>query len=490
MKRISITTILLLTINFYINAQARLVNVKSKTFKTSSGVELQGQVGFLEVPENRNNPDSRKIKMKFVHVKSLAENPSTPVIYLEGGGGTSTWEVNSPRDLNDRMEFFEVSDFIYLDRRGANDRTLMHIWRDDYPSEFFISEEKATEHYQKMAEQALAQFEKKKIDITGYNIEEHAQDVNDLASALGFDKYTIFGFSYGSHIGMTVMNLFPEKVERAILVGADAPNQSLNFPSHLGQHIEKISTMVANDSILSETIPDFKSLVYETMEKLEKNPITVTVKNPLNKKNVDLKIGPFGFAVVLRLDIDDANDIPVIPRLVYSVNQGDNSMLTWFVQKRMVFALGFPGQGINQQLATGTSDSRWSTILKEADESPFGNVVNFPFSAVKETWISSNISNDYTTPLKTDIPTLFVTGELDCRTPVQQVEETMKGFSNAVHIKVESAGHEQAQWSWKVANEIIPSFMKGEIIEPQGSRYGKIEFIPVTGDVMGHPSIE
>ena len=489
MKKILISVFaLLLYING--NAQAKLVKVKSRAFKTTSDLKIEGEVGYLEVPENRKNPSSRRIRMKYVHLKSLSENPSAPVVYLEGGGGFSTWEVNSPKDLSDRIEYLEVADLIYLDRRGATDESLVSIWKGDFPENFFVSEELANEHYQNMAKGALEQFEKKEIDISGYNIEEHANDVNDLMTELGFDRYTLFGFSYGSHIAMTVMNLFPNRIERAILVGADAPDQAFNFPSYLDKHVEKISSMVAQDTAVNDIIPDFSALVDQTMQKLEQKPMTVTVKSPLTRKEVNLQIGPFGLALLLRLDIDDAYDIPILPRLLYSINQGDHSILTWFVQKRVRFALGLPGQGINQQLASGVNPTRWKTIEAEAAKSPFGNVVNFPFSAVKDHWIPSELSFDPSEPLQTSIPTLFLTGDLDCRTPVEQVEETRQGFSNSVHVVVENAGHEQAQWSYKVANEIIPNFMSGQTIEATSARYGSIRFIQVIGETTGHASID
>lgn len=490
MKKLNTIALAFLLVNFHSLGQAQLIDVKSKKFKTSSGVKVEGQVGFLEVPENRNDPNSRTIKLKYVHLKSLSENPATPVIYLEGGGGVGTTEAYNPKYLNDRLEYLEVADFIFLDRRGASDKSLTYIYRDDYPTDFFVSEEVANQHYQTIAKLALDEFKKKEIDVTGYNIEEHARDVNDLMSVLTIDRYTVFGFSYGSHIAMTVMHLFPNQVERAILVGADAPNQAFNFPSHLDQHVMKIGKLIEEEGSLQMTAADFSKLVDNAMQKLEENPVTITVKNPLKMNKTDLLIGGFGLGLILRLDIDDSYDIPAIPRLLQSILDDDYSMLTWFVQKRMTLALGLPGQGINQQLASGASPERWATIEKEAEESIFGNVVNFPFSAVKDHWIETKLSFDPSVPLQTEIPTLFVSGTLDCRTPVEQVEETMKGFSNAVHVKVENAGHEQAQWDAEVADDIIPLFIKDGSIEKMEAYYSDIEFIPLTGKSSGHPSIK
>ena len=488
MKKVPLSLLIIFLIHFSTWSQPRLINVKSKKFKTSKGLKIVGDIGYLEVAENRNDPNSRRIRVKYVHLKSLAASPGTPVVYLEGGGGTSTWEVNSPIDLASRIDLLQVSDLVFLDRRGATDESLVYIWKKDYPSDFFLSEAAANQHYQNMASAALEKFAANKVDVTGYQIEEHARDVDELMNALGFDRYNLYGFSYGSHIGMTVMKLFPDRVERAILAGADATNQAFNYPRYLDEHVKKIGQLVAADSVLSTQIPDFRTLVASTMERLEKSPAIVTVKNPLTRKEMNLSIGAFGLALVLRLDIDDANDIPAIPRLLHTINQGDYSMLTWFVQKRLKLTLGFPGQGINQQLASGASDTRWSTIEQEASQSLFGNAVNFPFSAVKDYWIDNDLSFDPSIPLKTSIPTLFISGTLDCRTPVDQVEKMLVGFEDATHVIVDNAGHEQAMWAYLVNDEIIPAFLKGRPITQIRTRTKKIRFLPLEGPTDGHPS--
>jgi pimeloyl-ACP methyl ester carboxylesterase len=490
MKKIILILVILTAFDFTCIGQAELTNQKSRKFKTSSKLRIEGEMGYLLVPENRNNPLSRKIKVKYIHLKSLATSPVSPVIFLEGGGGASTWQAKSKDYLEDWIEILEVADLIFIDRRGSNDKALTYLWKKEYPKDFMVSEDSANQHSQNMAKAALPTFKEKGIDIRGYNIEEYAKDVNDLMIALEIDSYSIFGFSFGTGIGITLIKLFPERIDRAILAGADAPNQFFNYPYYLDAQIAKIGEMLAQDSSLKVTIPDFEALVSRVMTKLRNNPVTVSVKNPLDKQIIDLKIGPFGLALILRLDIDDTNDIPAIPRLLYSIDQGDYSMLTWFAQKRMVFGLALPGNGINQQLASGTQQGRWSEIQEEASASIFGNVVNFPFSAVKYNWVESALSFDPADAIETDIPTLFITGTLDCRTPVQQVEETMKGFRNAIHIKVANAGHEQAMWERETFNESIPTFLLGKEIKNKDASYSKIKFLSLEGKTQEHPSLK
>lgn len=484
------TTLLALLLSFYIFGQPALVDVEIKSFKTTKGIDIEGQTGYLEVPENRTNPASRKIKVKYVWLKSLAEKPEAPVVFIEGGGGLCTWQAEDPEELTYWIELLEVSDLIFIDRRGGEDESLIYLWQEDLPEDFFVTEAAANRHYEKMARKSLKAFNERGVDVRGYNIEEEARDVNELMTSLEIEHYSIFGFSFGSHIGMTVMKLFPDRIEKAILAGSDAPNQAFNYPRYLEEHVDIVSEMAKADVSVQHTVPDFKALVMRVMKKLKEDPVVVTVKHPITGENLDLKIGAFGLGLILRLDIDDYNDIPVFPRLLYSIDQEDYSILTWFVQRRVVFGLALPGAGVNQYLASGVSKSRWTQIEKEAHESIFGNTVNFLIATAKDVWVANDLSFDPSIPLESDIPTLFVTGTLDCRTPVNQVEETMSGFSNAIHIRVENAGHEQAHWHGEVFDKAIPAFLSGEQVTKTHVYYGDVQFIKVTGQAEGHPSIK
>ncbi len=490
MHTFKIIFILLLLPCFQVFSQQNELEIKSKKYKTLDKSIVQGEVGYLTVPENRQNPNSRKIKLKFIRLKSLAKKPEAPVIYLEGGGSACTWQAESPKDLSDWLPILQVSDLIFVDQRGTTDKKLTHIWKGDFPSDFMVSEAAAASHYQKICREALVYAEENGIDYAGYNIVAHAKDMQAVATALKIEKYSIFGFSFGTHIGMAMMQLYPNHITNAVLIGADAPNQSFNYPLYFDSHFKKVSALAATDATVSQTVPDLNLLLEKVMKKLEDKPVTITVKNPLNGKKTAVKIGTFGLSLILRLDIDDVYDIPAIPRLLYTIDQGDYTMLTWFVQKRIVFALGVPLNGINQALASGATDERWKKIEKQAKESQFGNVVNFPFYDARAVWPNNPLSFNSSEPLSSNIKTLFITGNLDCRTPVEQVDETSKGFSNFTHLVVKNAGHENAMWNIKIFDEVIPKFLRGEEVRDAKVSLRKIKFLPLTGSSDGHPSIK
>lgn len=465
------------------------LKTKKKKFYTTNKMVITGEVGFLSVPENRSNSKSRKIKVKYIKLNSISKAPKEPIIYIEGGGNTSTWQAETPEYLDDWLPILRVSDLIFIDQRGTSDRDLVYISEGEYPQDFLVSSETASKYYQNLSRNALQKFEKKNIDVLGYNIVENAKDINELTKRLGIKAYSIFGFSYGTHIGMALMNLYKENIVNAVLVSSDGLNQSFNYPLYLDDQFKKISKLMSQDETLNKTIPNLNELLKKVMTKLEKEPILVSVKHPLTQKTIQVKIGSFGLALILRLDIDDTNDIPIIPRLLHSIDKKDYSILEWFVQKRIVYTLAIPGNGINQNVASWASPKRWEKIETQAKESLFGNVVNFPFYEVKDIWPKLDLEISTSNSITSNIRTLFVTGDLDCRTPVKQVNETIKTFSNATHLVVKNAGHEQALWNATIFDKAIPQFLLGNNVSNIKASNKEIRFIPLNEANDRHPSI-
>src|SRR5215203_1977353 len=62
---------------------------KPYQFERTSGERIAAELGEIEVPEDRDQPASRRIKLRFVRFASTAPRPGSPIIYLAGGPGGS-----------------------------------------------------------------------------------------------------------------------------------------------------------------------------------------------------------------------------------------------------------------------------------------------------------------------------------------------------------------------------------------------------------------
>jgi hypothetical protein len=64
-------------------------NEKEIEFTPRKGEPVSGFEGYLYVPENRNNANSRKIRIDYVRFPATGKVKGNPIFYLAGGPGGS-----------------------------------------------------------------------------------------------------------------------------------------------------------------------------------------------------------------------------------------------------------------------------------------------------------------------------------------------------------------------------------------------------------------
>ena len=102
--------------------------------------------------------------------------------------------------------------------------------------------------FQAFAKTTVAEYAKKGIDLAGYNVKECAHDVEDLRKALGYEKITLCGTSFGSQWSFAVMRLHPDSVARALLSGVEPLDHGYDMPSYVFAAVQRMwRTIEADD---------------------------------------------------------------------------------------------------------------------------------------------------------------------------------------------------------------------------------------------------
>lgn len=457
-------------------------------------LQISALSGSLTVPENRQRADSRSIQLDFVVLRSLSAKAANtpPLLYLAGGpGNPCTWQAQDPDYLADWVPYLAHRDVILLDQRGTTDELLNWYWDGPFPTDFFRSAQVAGQHWRHMAGRALQAYQERGVDINGYSTAESIGDIEALREALGYEKLSLLGFSYGTHLGLAYMQHYAARTDRAVLAGIEGPDHTMKDPRLLDIHLARISTLVAQDPLVGQEMPDMIGRLNRLLYKLEEEPVEVTVYDLITGEPMTLPVGGFGLKLIIRLDAGDANDLPVLPRLIYSLEQGDVSLLQWFVQKRIALAYGVPGMSIMMDMAAGASPARTAYIEAVEAQSVYADVVNFPFREIGNDWPHTAQQLDPAAVVHNQIPTLLLSGEFDANTPPVHAEEIKWGLGNATHLVVAGAGHEQILSSQEVIDS-IQQFLQGESVTDVRANYGLLRFIPLSGmhDELWHPSIE
>jgi pimeloyl-ACP methyl ester carboxylesterase len=155
--------------------------------------------GHLTVAENRERPSGRTIRIPVARLRAQSPNPKPdPIVFLAGGpGGSGLLEQSAASGWNaDR-------DVIFISQRGT-------LKVDPFLSCPEIDEFTARSAHLVMADPATSaasaaatsgcrdRYTRAGWALAAYNTAENAADGADLRTALGIDKWNVYGVSYGS----------------------------------------------------------------------------------------------------------------------------------------------------------------------------------------------------------------------------------------------------------------------------------------------------
>jgi pimeloyl-ACP methyl ester carboxylesterase len=468
------------------------LTLEPATLRASTGQEIRAEYGVLTVPENRLDPDSREIEIRLCRLLSDADGPAPPLIDLAGGpGGTSVWRASNPGALTPWLPFLEIGDVIFLDQRGTGAGSMQLRYRATElpPSDVLASAENAYDWILRVHRDAADAVRSRGVDLAGYTTVQSADDINDLRIALGLETVRLFGFSYGTHLGLATIRRHGEHIDSAVLCGVEGPDQTYKLPIHADTHLRRLSKIIAADPVVGPEMPDFYAELERVCAELDENPLPVTIPTPTGEP-FTLPLGGWGFRFLLRFDMGDASDLVVFPRLVRSVGERDASVVEWFLQKRASLLIGANAMTVVMDTASGGSPERMAMIRRQMADTLMGDVVNLFDERIVEIWGSPDLGPAYRAPVVSDVRTLFLAGTLDWNTPPFQAEQARWGFPNSDHIIVRNAGHEQILTNPAV-QEAILAFLRGEDVSDVTASNPPLRFVPLEGydPEVTHPSM-
>ncbi len=302
---------------------------------------------------------------------------------------------------------------------------------------------------------------------------------NDLRRALGVEKVNLVGFSYGAHLGLATIRYHGAKLNRVVLFGTEGPDYTRKLPTTSQKSLERLARIAAADPTIGPKVPDMTAMLKRIFDRLEKEPIIVRVNDRRKNQPVDVKVGKFGLQMIILIDLGDTNDLPIFPALFYTIDKGDYSILARFVEKRYnQYGAGVSLMTFVMDASSGATKERDARIQREAKDAIFNDAINFPYPEIGQLFGSPDLGDEFRSAIRTNVPTLFVSGELDNNTPPFQADEVRKTFKNSTHIVVDNAGHESTFVEPRIQQAMI-DFLLGKDVSKVRVALPPLRFEPI-----------
>ncbi|MDT0686180.1 alpha/beta hydrolase [Autumnicola psychrophila] len=414
------------------------LSVLSACNRTYKGEVLDG---VLEVPENRNNQNSQTIELVYKVLKAnTPDSTKVPIVYLQGGPGGATlimeeYWANHPL-RNDR-------DIVLMDQRGTGEseaicvnsgKALFTIMRQDYNIE---EDFEATKVVMAACKKTIQQ---KGSDLAGYNSRENATDFEDLRKVLGYKKWNLFGVSYGSRLGLTIMRDFPESVRSAVLMGVFPPEFNMygdRVRSLNGSLLGVLQSCKENKSC-NKQYPNLKERLHKVLTKLQSSPLS------FNYKNEPFVLNSHDAFVLLFVSLFDIHTIENIPFFIESLENGETETIIEFLKayEHLNNLLNLPMNfSFNAYEELPFYDKENLDMAIQQSEFGFGLDYYNAVIKIMTDWHSYRASDIEKQPVISDVPTLLISGSLDPVTPPKNAIEASKKLKNSYEVTFKNESH-------------------------------------------------
>jgi pimeloyl-ACP methyl ester carboxylesterase len=446
---------------------------------------------LIPVPKSSGQPEKGNYFMAVAIASSVNKTDQQPVLYLHGGPGFATLE-NLPRYLTSKAWKLirEKQDLVFFDYRGTGfsqpalcpglQDSLTILSRTKPPLAEEMSRSVAA--YQDCRQKLIGEG----IDIADFNTVQLAADADKIRIALGIKAWNIYGVSYGTNVALNMMRHHGAFIKSVILDSSFPPNTPwMDFVRTFDVSFKVLEKHIAEDSLLSDRFSSLKANFVKTIDRLNKEPVTLPLKMKLDTTISSYKYDGRDFAWSIWTALLNPKHIPFVPLAITEFGNGNDAALTkWALlfSDPNSFGKSSPAQSsaINcLEARPKTNDEKAEVLAAKYPEfvsfiTPSGSA-----DAVCDALGVGVVNKEFYEPVISNIPTLIIAGEYDPATPVYFGDITSKTLKNATFVVVPAASHAAIHADdciRKIASEFILNPNQKQVTECITKR-PKIKFV-------------
>jgi pimeloyl-ACP methyl ester carboxylesterase len=454
-----------------------------------SGAQLAATKCWFEIPAGRavecahfrpsQQIPGHPVRLPVVIIRSTGEGRrASPILYLPGGPGAPTG-LREGREISGWWNWMSAArwphDIVLFDMRGvglsepkldcpeviAADRAALP--RPISPLEDArMLRQSAASCYRRLRAEGL--------DPAGFSTEAHVRDAHELMQLLGDRQWNLYGISYGTRLAMQLARRHPEHIRSIVLDSAYPPevNGLLSRPGQFDRALELLVSYCATDRECAKSQPALRQQLGEVLRRLGREPVMLQVKQAFASEAVAFKLTDYRFVWMLFLDSYQPRYRPLaVPAIQGAFEQdyrASQALAADYVAELLdegfsegvyfatTCAEDFPSASRKAYLAELRRHPRVEPYVgPEWDEN------------VCHDWTPVALPADYSAPVLSTVPTLFLSGRSDAATLPEWSIRAVQGFKGGNYVAFEGSSH-AVTWENHCAMAVVWEFLK----EPGG----------------------
>jgi pimeloyl-ACP methyl ester carboxylesterase len=415
--------------------------------------EVTVACGTIDVPSVPGDADSEPITLAVARLhRSGAPADAEPIVYLHGGPGDSSL-ASSPDELV-VLPTLRERDIILWDQRGAGRSTpsLNCPEKEDAILDAVATIDPAADELARNREAVQACHQRlidSGIDLDQYNTLASVADLEVLRETFGFERWNLWGVSYGTRLGLAYARAHPEHV-RSLVIDSVYPPEVGGVDRARGltdAALQRLYDACAADPGCAGAYGDLEPLLDQAVADLDRQPEeltrTVEVAGELEERSFaitgdDVRAGVF--VAMYRTDL-----IPSLPSIIASLARGDRSIIPAFIDNGIPNLVN-PSEGDFISVDCADSGRLLGDAGTELGQAAGDDALVALASAQVfcPDWPVEHVPEAFNEQVVVDVPTLVFGGTLDPITPSRDSKAQAEAMPDARYVEVPNGGHSVA----------------------------------------------
>jgi len=419
---------------------ATILLAASITLKPCEVRDLKAQCGTLAVPEGK--AATRTIDLNIVVLPAPSKHDDA-LFVLAGGPGVAATNMAG---FANRSFAAGQRDIVLVDARGTGKSHPLRCPSDAPLFADVMDPERLTRCRDELA---------KTSDLTQYTTLQVVEDLEAVRQALGYAKVTLYGTSYGTRVAQEYMRRHPKTTRAVILDGVVPP--SFAMPSRYAENAQRSFSRVFElcraEAACAKAFPDME---------FDLAAMTIYAEKGMEIDGAVMKRGFFGEALRNFLYSPEQ-----YTRLPYVVHAAATNKYQPFAKMATQYASAIRGLDLGFFLSVTCAEDIPRLDEAKVRAGAKGTILGAyrldqQLGACK-VWPRAKSDAAMREPVRSGIPTLLVSGELDPVTPPEYGDEVAKTLSHSLHVVIPGGSH--AGDTGGCVEKVISEFIRKALVD-------------------------
>jgi pimeloyl-ACP methyl ester carboxylesterase len=419
----------------------RALHVDLKTCSLPN-VDGEARCGAYQVYEDRVHHSGRKISLNIAVLFALNPNHQPdPVFWLHGGPGAAATDIVGAAKGGFLNELRKDHDLVFVDQRGTGKSNPLRCDIGDDPTNL-------QSYFGKLFPSEVVRACREKLqaiaDLSLYTTSIAMDDLDEVRQALGYGKVDIVAASYGTIAAQAYMRQYPTSIRAVFLVGVATPGvkQPLLFARGAQHALDLLYVDCAADTECDKAFPNLKSEFGAVLARFDRGSVTVDMLNLSTHARESVKLERENFVERIRLLLYTTTFARFVPLVIHKAYEGD------FLPFESMAVVYNPGSQLARGMyftvtcSEGIPFITEQETVAEAKGTFVGETrVRSHMEACKQ-WVRGNVPQSFIDPVKSSIPVLMISGEVDGSSPAWFGAQAVKYLTNGSQVNIRYYGHQ------------------------------------------------